>query len=88
MVAHYYRTAWIFPQSIRLMLANGSWYKADFFVFAPSGIYAYECKGPKEGKNVARGLLALKCAAHKYPKIQFMLVWKQDGKWQEQIVLP
>lgn len=84
----------IHAQAWRVKLAAGAWFKVDFCVFAQvfggdRQWIAYEVKGPKKGKNVARGILALKCAAHQFPEICFVLVWKDDdGQWQEQIVKP
>ncbi len=78
----------VFAQSIRFMLANGVWYKPDFVVFGETGMMAFECKGNK-GKNIDRGKLVLKLAAHQYaPRVKFTLCWKVDGQWQEQVVLP
>lgn len=75
-------------QSIKLKLCNGAFYKPDFFVLCESPV-AFEVKGPREGKNVARGILALKFAAHEWPEIAFWLAWKDDsGQWQEQRILP
>ncbi len=79
------------PQSVRLMLGRGIWYKPDFIAW-PCGLEsqdtrmrAFECKGPHSFRG---GMENLKVAAHKYPQVKFTLVWKQDGKWQEQTVLP
>ena len=47
-----------------------------------------ECKGPERGKNVARGKLALKTAAHQWPEVAFYLVSKSAGGWQVERVLP
>jgi len=74
-------------QSWRVRIANGSWFKVDFCALINGRWTAWECKGPKQGKNVARGTLALKCAAGIYSEVDWILVWKEDGKWQEQKVL-
>jgi hypothetical protein len=75
-------------QSIRFKLANGVWYKPDFFV--PDGTayetpLAIEVKGPHAFRG---GFENLKLAAHQYPWIKWVLVWKDNGVWQEQTVLP
>lgn len=51
-------------------------------------LVCWECKGPKEMKNVARGMLALKAAAHQFPEVLFVLVWREGGAWRTQAVLP
>jgi hypothetical protein len=86
---HRWPEAKIYPQSVRFKLANGVWYKPDFFMFG-FGRWpcAFECKGPKKVKGVSKGLLALKCAASLYPEINFSLVWKEGGLWKQQAVLP
>jgi hypothetical protein len=88
------RLKWLFPadtniyaQSWRVRLANGVWFKVDFCALLNGVWTAWEVKGPKQGKNVDRGLLALKVAAAQYPEINWNLVWKQDGIWQMQRVL-
>lgn len=87
------------PQALRFKLANGAWYKPDITgwvsvvpvvpaVPGPAVLTAWECKGPSQMKNVDRGMLALKCAAAQWPEIKFILVWKQDGVFRTQEVLP
>jgi hypothetical protein len=39
-------------------------------------------------KNVDRGILALKVAASSWPEVQFILIWKEQGVWNFQEVLP
>ena len=73
-------SAKIYSQSWRVRLANGAWFKVDHCALINGVWTAWECKGPKEGKNVARGLLALKVAAGLYPEIEWFLVWKEAGK--------
>lgn len=74
------------PQSVRLKIATGAWYKPDVFCF--EFLMAYECKGPKFVKGCSKGLLALKVAAKEYPQIRFVLVWREKGQWFEQPVIP
>lgn len=73
------------PQAVKLKLANSTFYKPDFFSFRV--MTAWEVKG-LYGKNADRGKLALKVAASAWPEIRFYLVWKEDGKWLSQEVLP
>lgn len=70
-------------QALRFRLANGLWYKPDFFW--PNRLRAYEVKGPHSFRG---GFENLKMAAHQYPWIKWILVWKEDGQWQEQTILP
>ena len=86
-----YRWKIIVPQGMRFRLANGLWYKPDFVAF-PHGLEsqdirlrAYECKGPHAFRG---GFENLKMAATTYPQIRWTLVWKEDGQWKEQGVLP
>lgn len=79
----YHRSNPTLCQSVRFKLGNGIWYKPDFFVpFIPE---AFEVKGPHAFRG---GLENLKVAAHQYPMIRWMLVWKENGEWKEQEVLP
>lgn len=76
----------VLPQAIRFMLGNGIWYKPDFVVFGETGMMAFECKGPHTHRG---GFENLKVAAHKYgQRIVWMLVWKDNGEWREQRILP
>ncbi len=78
----------IHSQSWRVRIANGAWFKVDFCAFVNGRWIAWEVKGPKFGKNVDRGLLALKCAATTYPEVKWVLAWKEKGEWKTQEVLP
>lgn len=77
-------------QSLRFKIANGAWYKPDITCrykgWQPLNVY--ECKGPKEMKNIARGILALKCAAAAWPENNFILVWEANGQFRTQQILP
>lgn len=81
-------------QAVRLKIGNGAWYKGDIaslywpVPMGPAMPTIWECKGPKEMKNVARGILAIKSAAHQWPEIAFWLVWKENGEFRQQRVLP
>lgn len=80
----------IFPQAMRLEISNGHWYKPDFFVTPtesdewPQGRF-YECKGPHSFRG---GFENVKDAARRFKHFKFILVWLDDDRWQEQIVLP
>lgn len=76
----------IFAQALRFRLGNGIWYKPDFVVFNErSRTAAYEVKGPHAFRG---GYENLKVAAGLYLAITFFLVWKENGTWQEQEILP
>jgi hypothetical protein len=70
-------------QAVRFRLGNGIWYKPDGF--DPKTQIAVEVKGPHAFRG---GFENLKVAASLYPMIRWRLVWKQDGQWQEQEILP
>lgn len=80
------------PQAMRFKLANGAWYKTDITALGYSNghgqIIAWEIKGGKGMKGHAKSMLTLKVAATIWPEIVWILVWKQDGQWQEQRILP
>lgn len=75
------------PQAKRYMLANGLWYKPDFtaVLCTGSGETAWEVKGPHSFRG---GFENLKMAAFQWREVQFILAWKQDGKWVSQEILP
>lgn len=70
-------------QDLRLQLANGAWYKPDFFV--PSELLFIEVKGPHAFRG---GFEFLKMAAAAHPWAKFRLVWKAGDQWRFQEVLP
>jgi hypothetical protein len=82
------------PQAKRYEIGRGAWFKPDFTCSiwpVPNGAAretAWECKGPSCMKNVARGMLALKAAAHQWSEVRFVLVWRVKGEWHEQEILP
>jgi len=75
-------------QAIRFRLANGAWYKPDLMAWLDSRIVCWETKGPKQAKNVARGILTIKVAATTWPEVLFILAWRESGAWYQQEVLP
>lgn len=70
-------------QSIRLLLANGLWYKPDFYI--PKLGLMIEVKGPRAFRG---GFENLKMAARAHPNFKFRLVWRVSGQWKFQEVLP
>ena len=75
-------------QSVRFRLANGLWYKPDFLKVGDdtdAPMVGYEVKGEHAFRG---GFENLKMAATKYPWIKWILVWKENEMWQEQVVLP
>ena len=74
-------------QAIRFRLANGAWYKPDLMAWMDGKMFCWETKGPKQMKNVARGILTIKFAASAWPEVLFVLVWRENGKWNQQNIL-
>jgi hypothetical protein len=80
-------------QAKRYKIGNGVWYKPDFTASwwtckgeeIDTTETAWEVKGPFAYRG---GLEALKTAAHQWPEVAFYLVWKENGEWKEQRVLP
>lgn len=77
----------VHAQSWRVKIARSSWFKVDFCACVDGQWVAWEVKGNK-GKNIDRGKLALKVAASAYPEVKWFLVWRIDGQWQRQEILP
>lgn len=73
----------IYDQAFRVELANGQWYKVDFWV--PKRSLAFEVKGKKSFRG---GFENLKSAASTYPDITWVLVWKDEGRWYRQTMVP
>jgi hypothetical protein len=71
-------------QAVRFRLGNGIWYVPDFVISAPWAT-CYEVKGPHAFRG---GFENLKVAASTYPEIKWRLVWKENGRWIEQEILP
>jgi hypothetical protein len=73
----------VYSQAITLRLANGLRYTPDFFIFRDQT--AWEVKGKwVDGDSFPK----LKMAASVFLHISFRLVWKVDGVWHEQVILP
>lgn len=84
-------TGYVCAQCLRFKLGNGICYKPDFVAW-PAGfdsqdprMRAFEVKGPHAFRG---GFENLKVAASLYCAIKWTLVWKEDGQWKEQTVLP
>lgn len=78
-------------QAITFRLANGCKYTPDILAFrwpdlkGPDRATAWEVKGkwfPDDAKA------KLKMFAHEYREIRVVLLWKQNGQWCEQEILP
>lgn len=77
-------------QAKRYKLGNGIWFKPDFtatvkLVGGFTQETAWEVKGPHAFRG---GFENLKVAAHEWPEVRWILVWKENGLWREQQVLP
>lgn len=78
-------------QSRRYKLGNGIWYKPDFVAQSwpqangPAIETAWEVKGSHAFRG---GFENLKVAAATFPEVRWILVWKKDREWFQQIVLP
>lgn len=73
----------IYDQSFRVEMANGTWFKVDWWI--PAESIAFECKGPRAFRG---GFENLKRAASSYPDITWVLVWKKEGRWFRQTMIP
>lgn len=73
----------VLAQSVRVWLANNTWFKPDFYV--PSRQLFVEVKGPHAFRG---GFEFLKVAAAQHPWATFRLVWKSKGEWLHQTILP
>jgi len=76
----------VHEESITLKLCNGVRYCPDWIITTCTESYcltAYEVKGFM--RDDARKSLLF--AAKEYPWIRFVLVWKQNGQWQQQEIL-
>ena len=73
------------PQSISLSLGNGIRYTPDWIDMTVHPVRVWECKGPHAFRG---GFENLKVAARMYQEIKFTLVWKDEGQWKQQEILP
>lgn len=78
-------------QAVRFKLCNGVHYTPDVFILdwpcgdGPNGPTAYEVKGKFAWDDA---VVKLKMAAHEWPEVRWILVWKEGKQWKEQVVLP
>lgn len=74
-------------QSITFRLANGCRFTPDLTcnLAISQRQLAIDVKGEHAWEDA---LVKIKVAASTYPEIQWFLVWKENGVWQEQAVLP
>lgn len=78
-------------QAVTFVLANGVRYTPDEFVsdwpadLGPSMPTCWEIKGPKAWDDA---IVKIKVAAHEWPEMRWILVWKEDDQWKQQVVLP
>ncbi len=75
-------------QALRFKIANGAWYRPDVTCLLDGKMAAFECKGPKQMRSMARGMLTVKTAAFQWPEVEWTLVWREAGRWRTQRVLP
>lgn len=73
------------PQALKFKLGNGIAYKPDFVDLSVQPVKAWEVKGPHAFRG---GFENLKVAASLYPEVRWMLVWKENGSWKVQEILP
>lgn len=75
-----------YPQAITFRLGNGVRYTPDVVGMSMlDSVVCYEVKGPRmwDDANVK-----LKVAAHEFQHVKFVLLWRENGRWCEQVVLP
>lgn len=70
-------------QAVRFKLGTGCHYTPDFFSLAT--MTAFEVKGKYAWED---SKLKIRMAAKVWTSIKWVLVWKEDGKWLSQIVIP
>jgi hypothetical protein len=81
----YYTAPQIHAQRFSVRLSNGENYRPDFVCITGNETTVWECKGPFAYRG---GLEKLKRCATVIPTARHVLVWKEDGEWKQQIVLP
>lgn len=76
-------------QSLRVRLANGSWYRPDVSAMRTRNniIHCWDVKGGSKMKGTAKGRLAIKVAASLYKEFRWALAWKKNGEWMTQEVI-
>ncbi len=75
-------------QAVRFRLCNGVTYTPDVFAatWQEAGRpTAWEVKGKHAWDDA---IVKIKMAAHEWPEIDWWLVWKENGVWKTQRILP
>jgi len=77
-------------ESVKLRLADNTFYTPDFFILMPDGaIELHEVKGSWGAPNQDKSRVKLKVAAEQYPYFTFKAVTKQavknGGGWAEEV---
>lgn len=80
-----YPLATIAEQAITFRLANGVKYTPDWIVFGNIFVSCFEVKGKHTWDDA---IVKVKVAASLYPDIRWLMVWKLNGEWMMQSVLP
>lgn len=78
-------------QALTFKLANGVKYTPDFVTThldmerRCSVITGWEVKGKHAWDDA---IVKIKIAAHEWPEITWKMVWKENGNWKQQTILP
>lgn len=80
-----YAHASLRPHAIRLEIANGCTFTPDIVMVRGADMILYEVKGDHAWDDA---IVKLKVVARQWPHLNFALIWKQDGQWMEQAILP
>ena len=70
-------------ESIKLRLADRTWYTPDFFVWTDDGVHVYEVKGSWKAPHQEDSRVKLKVAAELYPQFTFYSAVpnRETGGW-------
>lgn len=71
--------------SIRFRLADGLWYKPDFFITKSTHFEVHEVKGSWKAKNQRDAKTRLKACAERYQEFKWLVVqWDRKFGWKYQ----
>jgi hypothetical protein len=70
--------------SVTFDLANGVRYTPDIVGIRKWAMICWEIKGPHSWDDA---IVKLKVAASVWPDIKWILLWKENGQWHEQVIL-
>lgn len=75
------------PHCMRLEIANGCWFSPDIVGTCDGtrNVSLHEVKGPMAWDDA---IVKLKVVARAWPCFSVSIMWKIDGQWKEQLVLP